>query len=53
MVFVDGRRLGMAPRQVTLRAGPHTVMVQHPDFETQSVSVTVEPKKSTSVMLDL
>jgi nicotinate-nucleotide--dimethylbenzimidazole phosphoribosyltransferase len=53
VVFVDGTRLGMTPKQVTLPAGPHTIVVEDATLGRQSVQVDVQPKKQHSVNLTL
>jgi len=52
-VYIDGRRIGVTPKQVTLPAGPHTVVVEDPELGRQSVQVDVQPKKQHSVNLTL
>lgn len=52
-VYIDGRRIGMTPKQVNLPAGPHTVVVEDPELGRQSVQVDVQPKKQHSVNLTL
>ncbi|MBN2195506.1 MAG: PEGA domain-containing protein [Polyangiaceae bacterium] len=52
-VFVDGRPLGLTPRQINLPSGPHTVVVEDPELGRQTVTVDVKPKKQHSVNLTL
>ncbi|MFC1642526.1 PEGA domain-containing protein [Myxococcota bacterium] len=52
MVYVNGRAVGISPRQLNLRAGYHTVTVKNRQFGQKTVSVNLEAGRSASVMLN-
>jgi hypothetical protein len=53
-VTLDGRSLGrVGARDVSVEAGPHTLRIQHPDYEPLQRKVTVRPGAATQVVLDL
>jgi hypothetical protein len=52
-VFVDGRRLGIAPVDANLAKGSHAVVVRHPDYRVYETSVVVQPGGQKTVTAQL
>lgn len=51
-VVLDGRPLGMSPRQVRVPAGPHTLVFIHPLYGRRSLNVNVRSGATTSAAAD-
>ncbi len=53
IVYVDGKRAGVAPVQVELGAGRHAVRVWHDDYEEATTSAVIAAGTRTSLAIDL
>lgn len=52
-VLIDDKSVGMVPVEVTLEAGPHTIIVRHPEFQTTKTSAVVAAGQSKKIQVDL
>src|SRR5262249_10943684 len=52
-VFVDGKRIGVAPVELNVPKGQHRVVVRHPSFRVYETSAVVPAGGSKSVMAAL
>ena len=52
-VYVDGRRLGLAPQRVDLDAGPHRVRVEREGFRTFEREVHIVPGRTLEIEASL
>jgi serine/threonine protein kinase len=49
-VYVDGKKKGVTPLRIRLTAGKHKVMLKGPDGDTRTMSKTISPGKTTTVV---
>ena len=52
-VMVDGKSVGASPLILTLSAGPHTVKLVHPEYQTFVRRMNVRPSESVKLEVDL
>lgn len=52
-VFIDERRIGVAPVELNVTKGTHRIAVRHPDFRLYETSAVVDAGESKSVLATL
>jgi hypothetical protein len=53
-VAIDNDPFGMTPlARITLQAGPHVVILTHPDYQPYPRRVTIRPGETSRLVVDL